>query len=245
MTKLFVITGDSNAVGFNLTAADLPAHLTTAIPKAYIFGGTYWGALTPGVNTGTSNNPGAWGPESQLAYSLGQQYPGETLLFVKVAKGSTALAQNDGLDWSPNSVGEMFDTTTATIQAAKAAYEAAQGKPAPDVSGVFWVAGPNDAFDYGRATAYQDNLGDLFEAIRDEWMDDPNGLIVYSRMTDGAAMPHNHAVRVAQWAEDQTDGNAYSFKTIGYDMAPDAIHYSAAGTVQLGAGLADGWAVLA
>lgn len=248
MTKVFVFAGDSNAVGFGMNLSTVPAGLTLPNANAFIFnaGGSYWGQLTPGVNTGTASNPQAWGPEAQFAYAFGQAYPGETLLIIKIAKGSTPLALDSvAVDWSPDSVGEMFDLATSTIADARTAFANAQGYPAPPIDAVMWVGGPNDSFSATRAADYDDNLTDLFAAIRAEWMGQTDGEIVYSRMTDDTAvMPFNLDVRVAQWAVDQADPDAASFKTIGYGLAPDHIHYDATGYVQLGQGLFDTWLTL-
>src|SRR3954468_9341681 len=68
--------------------------------------------MQPGVNTGTASNPLAWGPEVAFANDWLANHPTGTLYIAKTAKGETALAQNDGLDWSPHSVGELFDRGT-------------------------------------------------------------------------------------------------------------------------------------
>ena len=244
MGKTFVIAGDSNNVGFDMDATTLPAGLETPGARVYVFeaGATYWGQMRPGVNTGTDANPHAWGPEAELGRLLGVAYPGEAVLIIDIGRGSTGLAQDPGaVDWSPRSDGEMFDLACDTIAAALRAYHEATGKPAPALDGVFWVGGPNDAYDAAKAHAYADNLTELFGAIRAEWMHDPQGRIVFSRAPD--AGPYSLDVRVAQWAVDQADPYASSFKTIGYDMQADGVHYSAGGLVQLGQGLYDGWAL--
>lgn len=243
--RLIVVAGDSNAVSFNSGPATLPGNL--ANPGGYVFtpSSAYWGVTTPTVNTGTPNAPTAWGVETPLQYHLAQLFPGDTFGIVKVAKGSTPLALDSvAVDWSPDSAGEMFDLTDATIDAAKAAYASATGLPAPEVSAVFFIGGPNDAFTADRASAYEDNLTDLFAAIRAEWMGDANGKIGFIRMTDSPNTPFNFDVRVAQWAVDQADANALSVKTIGFGVQADGFHYDAAGEVSIGQAFAtmfDSW----
>lgn len=247
MTKLIVIAGDSWAVGFGMTAASLPGYLAVPNPAAYVFGGTYWGALRPGVNTGTPTNPQAWSVEAQIAYRFGLDHPGEPLLIVKnpgTVKGSTPLANEPGaLDWNPASVGEMFDTTDATIDAARAAFTAATGEQAPEVSAVFFLSGgANDAVSADRAAAHETNLTDEFAAIRAEWMDDAEGYIGFTRIHDNPALPYNFPVRVSQWAVDQADVNAESVKTVGLEMLPDGIHPTAPTIITIANGLYDNWA---
>ena len=244
---LVVFAGQSNAVGFGMSPATLPAHLSQPNPNAYIFDGNYWGVLTPGVNTGTAINPQAWGPEAQFAYDFGVQRPGELLLIVKntfTVKGSTPLAQDGGLDWSPTTLGEMFDFTDVTIAAAKQAFTSATGQPAPAVSATFWMQGEQDALSATHAAAYQTNFEAWLAAVRSDWMDNPQGYIGAGRITDSAALPHNADVRVAQWAADQVDPNLATFKTIGFGMQPDTVHYDASGLQALGSAfftLFDGW----
>lgn len=247
MATLVVIAGQSNALGFGMSLATLPGHLSAPNPNAYIFsaGGQYWGQLQPGVNTGTPTNPQAWGPEAQFAYDFGLSHPGETLLIVKSAKGSTGLAQDaSALDWWPSSSGEMFDLTDAAIDAARAAYQVAQGSPAPEVSAVFFMGMEADALDAAKAAAAAGNLPPFLAAIRSEWMDDPSGYVAMGRISDSASLPHSLDVRVAQWSADQADTNLATFKTIGFGMQADTVHYDAAGHVSLGSAFHtafDGW----
>lgn len=247
MTALVVFAGQSNAVGFGMSSATLPGHLSLPNPTAYIFDGNFWGVLTPGVNTGTPMNPNAWGPEAQFAYDFGLAHPGELLLIVKngfTVKGQTGLAQASGQDWSPNSLGEMFDLTDATIEAAQRAFLRATGSPAPPVSAVFWMQGEEDALSAAKASAYQSNFEAWVSAVRSDWMDNAQGYIGAGRITDSAALPFNADVRVGQWAADQPDPYLATFKTIGFGLQPDTVHYDAGGLQALGSAfftLFDGW----
>lgn len=233
MPTMIVVAGDSNAVGYGSYAAPMP------VPNTYIFDGMFWNDYIPGMNSGTPNNPQAWGPEYQIAVDFHKANPGEPLFIIKSAKGSTPLADIDGLDWNVNSRDEMFDFTTMKIDAARAMYQNTYGARAPDISATFFISGPNDSFDPIRADVYQTNETALFAGIRDAWMDDPNGHIIFNRMTEVG--PYNFTVRVAQWNVDQVDVYAESFKTIGYDMMADGIHYSDIGRIQLGHGFYDTW----
>jgi hypothetical protein len=232
--RLFVFAGDSNAVGYGSYSAPPP------VPQTYIFGGTYFGAYVPGVNAGTANNPTWWGPEYQFLNQYHTNHPDDVVIVVKSALGSTSLAQISGMDWNVHSTGEMFDLTTAKIDAARAEFARTQGYEAPQPTAVFFVSGPNDSFDLSRANAYQANETELFAGIRSQWMHDANGYIGFNRMTE--AGPYNQTVRVAQWNVDQADTHAESFKTIGFDMQADGIHYTDVGRMQVGQGFYDTWA---
>lgn len=241
MIRTFLFTGDSNAVGYNTTAADLPPHLSTYVfQSTYVFtqGASYWGLMQPGVNTGAPNSPGAWSAEAQFAYRLEQAFPGDVNLIIKVAKGSTPIASIPGLDWHPGSVGEMFDVTDATIDSAAAAFLAAQGQTLPPLSATFVISGPNDASDLAQALAFQANLEALFAAARSDW---GSSYIGFTRMTDPSGTPYDLEVRVAQWTVDQNDIAAESLKTIGFAMQ-DETHYAPIGLVSVGDGFFDSWA---
>lgn len=245
--RLIVVVGDSNAVYFGSNPSTLPAQYAGPVPNAFEFGqgDTYWGGLTPGVNTGTPNNPTSWGVETVLAHELRADFPDDTLLFVTVKQGSTPLAEVAGvMDWNPLSKGEMFDITSLTIQNARLAFTNATGIPAPEVSMVYFSNGPNDAADAGRAAAFEANLTAFNQAARTFWMNDDEGLIVFNRMTDAPSLAHNSTVRVAEWSVDQADPYAVSFKTIGMGVQPDLFHYDAAGISSIGqtvASIYDGW----
>ena len=239
MIYLAVFAGQSNALGYGMSTATLPSPLQGAdLGQTYIWGGgygaRYWGVMQPGVNTGNENEPQAWGPEVQFAYDFHQAHPDDVLLIVKVALGSTGLAPDPAaLDWSP-STHELFDLTTANINRARAAFMAAQGTEAPQASVVFWMQGETDAGTPEGAAAYHDNLTEFLAHVRSDWMHDPTGKVVAARITDAPALNHNLTVRQAQWQVDQEDENLVTFKTIGFGMQPDLIHYGAGGHVALG-----------
>lgn len=238
MIYLAVFAGQSNSLGYGMSAATLPAPLQGAnLGQTYIWGGSYgapyWGVMQPGVNTGNENAPGAWGEEVQFAYDFRQAHPDDVLLIVKVALGSTTLAAGPDLDWAPGSH-ELFDLTTANINRARAAFMAAQGVEAPRPSVVFWGQGESDAGTQEGAAAYHDNLEDFLAHVRSDWMHDPAGKVVASRITDSPWLNHNLAVRQAQWQVDQEDANLVTYKTIGFDMQPDLIHFDAGGHIARG-----------
>jgi hypothetical protein len=241
MIYLAIFAGQSNALGFGMSAATLPSPLQSAdLGQTYIWGANYgvryWGAMQAGVNTGNSDAPQAWGPEVQFAYDFRQAHPNDVLLIVKVALGSTGLAADPAeLDWSP-STHELFDLTTANINRARAAFTAAQGTEAPLPSVVFWMQGEADAGTQASAGAYRDNLTDFLAHVRSDWMHDPAGKVVAPRITDSPWLNHNLTVRQAQWLVDQEDDNLVTFKTIGFEMQPDLIHYGPDGYTAIGSG---------
>jgi hypothetical protein len=235
-----ILAGQSNALGFGNTG---PAPYTPTA-QVQIWAdtnadgiGDAWNYMNPGVNTGTAANPGAWGPEVSLANEWLADNATGYLWIVKSTKGSTALAQEAGLDWSHLSSGEMFDLTEAAVDAARAnlngsAFAFAQ------YDALMWMQGEDDALDALQAAAYQTNLHDFAAAARLDWN---VGEVIVGRITDSASLPYGFDVRVGQWSEDQADAAMVSFKTIGFTMQADGVHYAAAGHVQLGSAFYDAW----
>jgi hypothetical protein len=224
-----VFAGQSNALGFGMSRATLPAEYSGLDWLTWIWnnqsGG--WEPLMPGVNTGTPANPEAWGPEVAFAHEFRLAHPDEMLIIVKSAKGSTGLAADPArLDWSPQSDGEMFDLTAERIAAARASISW------PDVDAVFLFQGETDAWDPAASAAYADNLRDWFSAIRAEWMGDPDGEIVFGRINDSG--PYFETVRWAQYVVDAQDPHAASFDTYDQAMQGDGVHYAALAFLEIG-----------
>lgn len=233
-----IVAGDSNALGYLNTGPAPYVHTAQVQIWALQPDGSHaWNYMRPGINTGTPNNPDAWGPEVEFANKwLETAQPGDYLWIVKneqTVKGGTTLE----VDWDPNT-GVWFDKTAAT------AYEAMHNLDGSvfafdHYDAALVVLGENDAVNPAYAAAYQTNLAEFNDAVRLEW---DVTTILQSRITEGAGAPaDNLAVRVAQWAEDQADDDLITFKTIGYEMQPDNIHYDATGFVQLGQGFWNSW----
>ena len=224
-----VFAGQSNALGFGMSRATLPPEYAAPDPLTWIWSnaGGHFEILEPGFNTGTPANPEAWGPEVAFAHDFRLTHPDELLIIVKSVKGSTGLAQTDAaLDWSPASVGEMFDLTAGRIAAARAA----AGEPAVDA--VFIVQGEQDGFDLGAAQAYGANLTSWLDAIRAEWMGDEQGRVALAEIS------HAHEgfelVRQAQAQVAAADPFVDAIDAGWLPLQDDGLHYAAASHVAMG-----------
>jgi hypothetical protein len=237
-----VLAGQSNVLGFaNTDAAPYePTRRVQIWTDTDGDGlGDAWNYMQPGVNTGTIANPGVWGSEVALANAWLAANPEGILWIGKIAKGGTGLAaDNEQLDWSPESRGEMFDIATASLRAAKASLTgSAHGFETWDL--LAWGQGETDATDADKAAAYGDHLHDFVERARETW-----GLEDVALMRIGGHGEHSAAVRKAQWALDQDDLHLLSFRTMDLPMRADDIHYDAAGHLAIGRGFFDAWAAL-
>ncbi len=228
-----ILAGQSNALGY-LNTGPAP-YVPTARVQIWADTngdgvGDAWNYMRPGFNTGTPANPTAWGPEVEEANRWLATHPTGALWIDKIAQGSTGLAQDPAqLDWSPHSAGEMFDRATASVDSARANLD---GSPYAfarwDV--LDWMQGETDATDPVKAGAYAANLTDFASHARAAWDVTP---IAVGRITDTAGT-WSLQVRDAEWQVDQLDAHLVSFKTIGFEMQADHLHYDAAGQVALG-----------
>lgn len=215
MSLALIVAGQSNALGYKVTVDELPESYAPN-PNAVIWNAQAlrWDMMVPGVNTGTPANPGAWGPEVAFAASWTRDHPGEVLYVVKVVKGETGLAQSEGLDWSPESRGELFDTLAAQVAASHIGNAT-----------VLWAQGETDAYDLDNALAYGARLDALKDAARDAWQ-------VHTWLTAESRGPY---------ALDQGD-NVIGIS--GVSFQDDGIHYDGAGQLLLGDLFYDKWAGL-
>lgn len=218
-TEIALIVGQSNALGFQVTAAELPTWYATNA-RVQIWDGSAFVTMNPGTNTGTPANPGAWGPEVGYASAWldDPANAGQTLYIVKSVKGSTGLAQDNGAgvqDWSPSSTGELFDATTAKITAAKAALTG------PFHTTALWFQGEEDAASATKSAAYATNLAGLKTAAATSWgVDD----FQYGRVSPQLA--YADVVKAAQ-----PDG----FSSDDSPTQPDMLHFTGAGQIDHGA----------
>jgi hypothetical protein len=246
MNAHVIIAGQSNALGFGNTG---PAPYTPTY-RVQIWTdtdgdgqGDAWNCMNPGVNTGTPANPKVWGPEVGEANRFLAARTGayDILWVVKVARGSTGLAQDPAQpDWSPASTGEMYATATATINAARHNLD---GGPYAFTAWdrLDWMQGETDAQSAAKAAAYGVNVRDFITHARTDWSVED---VVVARITDSTALPYSLDVRQAEWNLDNGDApmaDVHTFKTIGFGMQADGLHYDAAGQLALGQGFFDAW----
>lgn len=234
---LVVVAGQSNALGFTLGVDDLPPHLRKPIARVQIWDPARraFAALKPGVNTGSPNNPGNWGPEAQFAYRWSQEHPCGDLHVVKYARGETGLAPDpDDRDWSPSSQGEAWDKATSEIDAAKAVLKG-EGL-APRVDAVFWMQGETDAQDGAKAPAYRQNFTDLVMRIRQRWGDDATEVYV-GQIDRPPGSKGWEEVREAQAVAATTIPRVDVVDTDPFPRQPaDGVHFTGSAQVRLGDG---------
>ena len=224
-SAMVVFAGQSN-MGVYGTSPSTVTAAWHADPLTQIWNdaGGKWEPMNPGVNTGYGGQPDSWGPEVQFAVDFRVAHPSETLYIVKSVFGGTPLAQDTApyhADWSPKSIGELFDQTTQTINRASAA--AGGARP----TFVFFGQGEEDANYAAAAHDYGGNLSAFFTAVRSSWIGDPNGKIGFFEI--GVSPPYSADVRAGQFSVDKADLNAFSFDSAPLPKQADALHFAPAG----------------
>lgn len=216
-TQFLIVAGQSNALGFQVTPAELPSWYAPDA-RVQIWTGSAFATMDPGVNTGTPANPNAWGPEVGYAsaWLADPANAGQTLYVVKSVKGSTGLAADAGAqDWSPSSTGELFDAATAAVTAAKATLSG------PFHTTALWFQGEEDATSATKSAAYATNLAGLETAAATSWgVDD----FQYGRIS--TSLTYNATVQAAQ-----PDG----FATDDSVKQADGLHFTGAAQIDHGA----------
>lgn len=226
--ELIVVAGQSNALGYRLSDADLPPRSYEPDPRVQIWTGRGFATMEPGRNTGAPANPQCWGPEVAYARAWLADHPKGTLHVVKYARGSTGLAASADRDWAPES-GELFAETTAAVRAARRALP----QPA-QVSAILWIQGEQDAAAPETAQAYAGNLARALPIMRLRW-GDPETPVLVGRIAP--TLRYAATVRAAQAAVVEADPLAASVDTADYPLLPDRLHFAAEGQLRLGAAL--------
>lgn len=228
---LFNVSGQSNAIVFGLTPSDLPSHLSGPMAAVQVWTGAGWQAFEPGVNTGTTANPDAWGWSAQFMHRWAADHPGQTAYVVNTFKGSTGVAADSSQDdWSP-STGEWFATNAANLAAAKASL--ASAGQMTHVDAILWNQGEQDAIDAAKASAYQTNLTNLISQARSAW-GEASTAFIQAELSTTPGLAFDDDVRAAQVAVDAADGLVWTVDTDALVFQADQLHYSAADAVAMG-----------
>ncbi len=253
---LFVLAGQSNAVGYASDANELPPALSTPVADV-----SFWYEIGPIQGIGnpaqrvrsTALEPllfqsdpdfqtfgpfvDGFGPEILLGRDL-LQLEGRPIALVKFALNGSNLA----VDWDPTRPDKLYAQMLATIDAASDAIRARGDTPVP--AGFFWMQGESDALDEVRANAYEANLAALVMRVRTDLgvADLP---VVIGRLHEGIGFPFLGKVRDAQASVGASDDEVAVLSTDDFELYDDDLHFSAGGQQSLGRRMATRWVRLA
>jgi hypothetical protein len=113
-----------------------------------------------------------FGPELFFGIALGEAWPEEKLLFIKLAAGATSLYGCWNPDWSADKAAAMGEADEAPLYGALTAYvkQVLSGYDATEyeICAMLWVQGETDSANEVAAAAYGDTLRNLVARLRQD-----------------------------------------------------------------------------
>jgi len=228
--KVYLLGGQSNMNGwidFSPSPVPIPVPLQSPQEDVLIYHNIApgWTTLRPGQGVDSSSI----GPELLFGHDMAQAQPGEKIALIKYALGGTCIYDY----WRPPSAGGtigMFYTgfinfVNTALNALDAAYE-------PEIVGMIWMQGEQDAVYEYSALVYEQNLTYLIGDFRNEF-DVANMPFVIGQIHD-VAWPYSHIVRPAQVNVGQTVPNTAVFDTLDIPIYIPHGHYTTEGQIILG-----------
>jgi hypothetical protein len=264
VVDLYILSGQSNAVGFNNTSSYTPSPFPAK--WQYQSNVMFWAGSNAAtglqntwsaLQTGASGNSGSFGPELTFGYDMAAANPKSKIAIVKYAVGGAGLARssdytdvtynaNDGNNnFHPASDGkaagnyytELMNNITNSVTALKR-----QGYDVR-ISGFLWVQGEREANDsYSMACDYGNQLTGLISSLRTD-LGVKNLPVVVSQVADcwyNSDSGKNRFTIVQNAQKSVCDDDPFASLVVTKDLdrpAGDA-HYSANGMAILGSRMA-------
>ena len=253
---LILVAGQSNAVGFDAYASEMPAddsdkdvmfwwRVGDPPPDDHdVTSGGKWTTLQPQPkgspkekNNGArqygnfAKAEGGFGPEIGFAREL-KAKEGKPLAIIKAAFSGTAVAQ----DWNPDDPGIGGSCYRALVETVKSALVAAKAQNIElRFRALVWVQGESDATP-AYAPLYTKNLAHMITRLRSD-LAAPEliALIGVNTRFGNGKNPNMPAVIESQKAVDAQDPLAVYVDTEGAEtLPPSHTHFTAKGTLEIG-----------
>ncbi|MBN1393931.1 MAG: PEP-CTERM sorting domain-containing protein [Pirellulales bacterium] len=222
-TKVYLLAGQSNMVGRGV-CAELDPPYDDPLPAVNFWNNGSWTALRSGFGFTADH----FGPEVSFGRAIAEAFPDDDIYLVKYGVGATNLA----VDWKPDGSGPCYNALKSTVDAALADLRADNRDPA--VAGMLWMQGESDAQNSGYATAYQANLTDFIQSVREDF-GASGAPFVIGRITAFYGTPEdNNKVRLAQQTVAELDDRADWFSTDDLQIGAVPGHYGTQGQIDLG-----------
>lgn len=157
-TKLYIVAGQSNAVGQYAYNSQLPSSLQTPQDSVSIYCGSSWQALAPGLGASTSQ----FGPEVTFGRDIAAANPDENIGLIKYAVGATSLWE----DWKAGATAATSGPQyLGLLQAVENALASLGTGETPEIAGIVWMQGESDAIE-GHGAQYGANLTNFIKQLR-------------------------------------------------------------------------------
>jgi cysteine-rich repeat protein len=259
---VFIVAGQSNAVGYGSDATLLPPPLDA--PQADVRfrfdEGPFFALANPSlrITSGEGLIPlqfqtdpssltfagpiDGFGPEIKLGRVLADASSLEVAI-VKFAVSGSSLAG----DWNPATSGSLYHQMRTDVAGALAAL--ASAGDSGQVAGVFWMQGEADAMASGTAAAYEANLTSFIGQLRADF--GSTGLpFVFGRINVNIdtsccfSFPFKNEVRTAQANVASAVPRTAMVDTDDLPLISDTLHFTAAGQLGLGERFANAYLAL-
>lgn len=214
---LFIMAGQSNMRGFD--NGDLPE----------IKGLSLYESGMPGIEDLT-------GPQYAFAHALNLAGINE-MAIVRTALGGKSIRPIDGIDWSPQSDGELYDSLMTNIKTA--ILDLTSKGFDVEIKGLFWMQGEADATRVANAQRYEADLTAFIKQIRADLHMPDLPVHLGAIGDDDTRFPEGGAiVRETQQHLAETLHNVSYVETKTFEM-DDWVHFSESGYYELGEGFAN------
>jgi hypothetical protein len=238
---MFVFGGQSNMVGYGANADELVGPLATyaGAQSQVMFWGPNssdadpsWGNMkAPTELTGVYTPNKGFGPEVSAGKDISTTLGYPRVAIVKLAVGATSLAPANGLDWAPYSY-ELAYQLLGRYQTARNAMPA-ELNDTGRLSAFFWMQGETDANLWDSAVNYQSRLQEFISLARTGYAQ-PNLPFIIGQVNASWYAPYWSTVQAAQVAVVRADPRTALVLTDDLPRMGDDLHYTTAGTVELG-----------
>lgn len=234
---VFILAGQSNAVGRYVSSSSLPSGLRPAesdvlfwyeeggnVSLPRIHSGNDFVPLdsqsdSAGITFGTSADPinNGYASEITAARDLLDDIGGK-IAFIKFAFGASGIKK----DWSPSDGGSLFwelidITDDAAAELRSRGYDAV-------FSGFFWMQGEYDAEASPRANKYKSRLRTFVNKMRTE-LGAPDLKFVIARLHDDMDLSQLDTIRAAQEDIAAEDALNFMVNTDNLSLRSDDLHY--------------------
>jgi hypothetical protein len=224
---VYLLAGQSN-MGGRALIGNAPGSWKRPQADVLLYHGSDYAADSGWIRLrhGSANVPSParlFGPELSFGRTLADGRPGERVALVKYARGGTSLAAH----WDPDT-GPYFRRFRETVTGAMR--ELHELGYAPEIRGLVWMQGEEDAGHAEQAAAYAENLSRLVDAVR-TIAGDEDLPVVIGRIN----APQRRFREPVRRAQDEAGAGPHA-AVVSTDDLPlrDAAHYSAEGQLALG-----------
>ena len=220
---VYLLGGQSNMDG-RADIDNLPSELQQVRDDIPVYFDGDWCSLRPGLSYLQPDE--SFGPEVTYGRDVAEFHGGSNVVLVKYARGATSLA----VDWRPTT-GNDYITFVEAVNAALTNLSVRGYTPV--ITGMIWMQGEEDTVVFDTANAYEQNLIEFIQAIRNEF-DVADMPFVIGQLSNSSSLPYGEIVREAQLAVSQSMSDTQLVITNDLPLKTDNVHYDADGQVELG-----------